>query len=1117
MKCPECSFEIPEGARFCAGCGIEISRLCSACGTMLLPDARFCHNCGAQRDSAQDFPPTSKELPEKDKSAAAQRRQLTVMFCDLVGSTALSEQLDPEELRELVKAYQDACADVIDRYEGYISRLMGDGILVLFGYPQAHEDDPVRAIHSGLGILQAIENLDSQIHKPGDFNLQVRIGIATGQVVAGDLEGKGAAEENVIYGDTPNLAARLQGHARPGELLVSEATRKLAREYFEYRDLGAESFKGISEPVEVFKVVGTAEASNRDEAEGLHKSSHLVGREAELELLLNCWEKAKLGDNHIVLLTAEAGIGKSRLVHEFKQRTTDESIRRMFMYCSPYHNNSAFYPLINEIRRAASIDKRDSSEQQLAKLQRALDLPDLDLSRSFPLIASMLSLPDSERFPRPQLSPIEQKRQTLDAVVSSVEALCNVQPVLMIIEDVHWIDPSTLEFINQLIERMESRRFLMILTYRLEFQAPWSSLSNVMTLRLNRMNRQQSIDIVMGQTGHKDLPQSVLENILEKSDGVPIFIEEFTKTLLESDQLVEAADSYLLQGELSPLAIPTSLQDSLAARLDRLEARELAQLAASISRVFSAEMLQQVCRLENLDTCKGLDELVNSEVLIRRGVEPDIYFEFKHALLRDAAYQSLLKSERQRHHKNIATVIEQNFPDVVDLNPEVLAHHLTESGDYSRAIDFWLHAGLKATKQSANVEAIAHFNQGIELIEHLPADKARDKRELELYLALGPALMATRGYAVAEVEHAYERGLELAKKIGTDEQVYTVTWGAWLFRQQRGQMDVATSLAGNLLKLSSHSQDSGAQLQANHAAWTTALRVGNFSECCQYAELGTRLYKTDLHRDMAFVYGGHDTGVCALQHAAISRWCLGYPEKAAQYKNRLLKHIEHIDHPFSSALACHFAAMVNICMGEFEETGKLAKDTLATCDRYGVAPQYRNSGLVFLGWAQYAAGNIDEGLQAMRDGLDRHRKAPARAHEPFLITMLAAACLAQGLVDEAAALVEEGLVQIDNTGEVTWKSELMRLDAELMLVGCRRQSDGAERLREAMAIAQAQEARSLELRTAMSLARHHASQGEADRGFELLQPLYLEFTEGHTSADLASCSQLLADLKGVDA
>ncbi len=653
---------------------------------------------------------------------------------------------------------------------------------------------------------------------------------------------------------------------------------------------------------------------------------------------------------------------------------------------------------------------------------------------------------------------------------------------------------------------------MMILTYRLEFQVPWSSLSNVMMLRLNRMNRQQSIEIVLEQTGNKLLPDNVLESILQKSDGVPIYIEEYTKTLLESGQLVEETDRFTLQGELSPLAIPASLQDSLAARLDRLKAKELAQLAAAISRVFSNDLLQQVCRLEGLDTSSALDELINSEVLIRRGIDPEVYFEFKHALLQDAAYQSLLKSERQRHHNNIATVMEKNFPDMVNMNPEVLAHHLTVCGEHSRAIDFWLRAGMKATKQSANVEARAHFNQGIGLIAQLPADKTRDCRELELYLALGPALMATRGFAVSEVEHAYIRGLELASQVGTNEQLYSVTWGSWLYRQQRGQMDMATGLAEDLLKLSSKYKDPGIRLQAHHATWTTAYRLAEYSKCCEHAEEGIALYDPEEHMDMAFVYGGHDAGVCSLQHASTARWILGYPERSIAHKDRLLSLAEKIDHPFSSALALNFASFQCSLLGDFESVDLHSKTVLKTCDEYGVAPQYRNSGNVLSGWAQIMKGNVERGLQQMRQGLDAHRNAPARAHEAFLISLLADTCIRQGLYDEARDLITEGFELIERTGERTWIVYLAHLDAELSLIIDSDVDQVEAKYLHSIELCRELKAKSFELRSTTSLAAHWFKDGQRDRALELLLPLYDSFSEGHDTVDLKKSAALIKQM-----
>ena len=1116
MRCSDCGFESPQGARFCAGCGLELARVCRQCQTPLTSGAKFCHQCGASRDANNEA--TADTTPDRASAAAPERRQLTVMFCDLVGSTALSEILDPEEIRELIKAYQACCVEVIERYSGYVSRYMGDGILVLFGYPHAHEDDPVRALHAGLNIVEAIENLDHEYYPQLDFHLQVRIGVATGLVVAGDLIGKGAAEEQAVYGETPNLAARLQSHAVPGSILVSEITRDLANSHFDFEYLGTEQLKGIAQPVKLFQVKSAVDAKSVERSTGEQEGIRLVGREAEMALLLNCWERAKDEHDQLILLSAEAGIGKSSLVGAFKRKLAADSAIRIFYYCSPFNSNSAYFPIIERLQRATGIKKRNSTAEKIDKIKRFLKLPGIELKRALPAITTMLSVPYEQDSDFAGLAPIEQKREILSILIEIIKAMSQGQALYMIIEDIHWIDPSTLEFIHHLIDAMRDQAFLLVLTSRPEIDLAQMRLNQAMMLQLNRLSRKQSIDVIQQITKGRQLPDAALERVLTKTDGVPLFIEEFTRSLLESGQLVETGSGFEMKDQLTAMAVPTSIQDSMAARLDRQpHSKSVVQQASVIGRRFSFELLLRLTSQDPDHLREALDNLVAIDVLVRRGMEEEAIYEFRHALLRDAAYQSLLKAERMRIHADLAALFIAEQAEVLEMQPEIIAQHLTEGGEYVSSLDYWYQAGERAKFQSANVEAIAHFNQGIEIIKQMPRGKSRDRRELEFYMSLGPALMATRGFAVSEVEEAYERGLELANQVGTTEQIYTVTWGSWLFRQQRGEMDVATHLADELLALSEHSDDSGVQLQANHAAWTTALRIGKFTECCECAEQGVGLYQTEMHRNMAFIYGGHDAGVCALQHSAISRWVLGYPEQATRYKYRLLEHIDHISHPFSSALAYHFAAMVNVLMNLYEETAELAKRTIETCDMYGVAPQYRNSSLVFLGWAQYAAGNTSDGLHAMRNGLDIHRKAPARAHEPFLIMVLAAAYLEQGLIDEASALVDEGLEQIERTGELTWKAELMRLDAELMLVGCRRQSDGSERLREAIAVAQSQNARSLELRAATSLARHYSSQNEADTGIEILKPIHLNFTEGFASADLVRSAQLLSDLKRASA
>ena len=566
MRCNECQFDIPGNARFCPGCGIELAPRCSQCATELAPDARFCHSCGAAVDATtpasatgdRDAPsePSHSKTPAQsiaspkpdtleqsaDAIDLAERKHLSIMFCDLVGSTALSEILDPEDLRQLIKEFHAAVAAIIERYEGFVSRYMGDGVLVLFGYPKAHEDDATRAVRASIEILEAVAGMDRDYHRDVDYAIQVRIGISSGMVVAGDLIGKGVAEEKAVYGDAPNLAARLQGHAVPGEIVVSEATYKLTRNRFEVEDLGEHDLKGIADPVRIYRIVGELDERLREEADNQKARTPLVGREVEFEMLKRCWEKARDGDSQVVLLSAEAGVGKSRMIRELKYACHQSTARRAYLYCSPHHVNSAFFPIIEQIRYAAGFDKQDSDEQKIAKLEKLVAQSGIPAGESIPLLSALLNLSLGDGYSLPGLSPIEQKRQTLGLLVNMIKGFCRDEPMLMIFEDLHWIDPSSQEFIHLLIEKLKGQPLFLLLSYRIGFETPWASLPDALVLRLNRLGRQQCTDIVLSLTNGKLLPETVLEEILRKTDGVPLFVEEFTKAVLESDQLVEKAD-----------------------------------------------------------------------------------------------------------------------------------------------------------------------------------------------------------------------------------------------------------------------------------------------------------------------------------------------------------------------------------------------------------------------------------------------------------------------------------------------------------------------------------------------------------------------------------------------
>ena len=737
MQCPDCSAANPHGKRFCANCGAPLPLRCHACGAETSPGARFCGDCGASLNTAVS--PVTEPSPTSS-ALEAERRQVTVVFCDLVGSTALAERLDPEELRELLAQYQESCGEVIQRFEGHIARYVGDGLLIYFGFPTAHEDDPSRAVRSGLGIVESIHELNARIRNPGD--LAVRIGIATGMVVVGDVGRGERREQNAIIGETPNLAARLQALAAPDMVVISESTRRLVAGMFDCDDLGEHDLKGISQSVRAYHVRGESGAPSHFEAVAQEGLTPLVGREEEIGLLLKRWEQAKENEGQVVLLSAEAGAGKSRIVRAFREHLGEEPHSRILYYCSPYHQHSAFYPAIEQFNRALRFDQNDSPDQKLEKLDHALTDLGLPVDQLGPVLATFFSLPASGRYPPLALSPEEHKRRSLEAMLSVIEAMAVRNPVLMVVEDAQWMDPSTLELVTLLIDQLRSRRFLILVTFRPEFTPPWSGSAHVSALTLNRLSQKDCVSLIMKVTGGKDLPPDVLEQIVAKTDGVPLFVEELTKNLLESGLFEERDGTLQLTGPLPELAIPASLQDSLMARLDRLiaDTRRLAQLASALGRLFSHELLAAVTfdREEALNA--ALTQLVAAGLIYRHGVAPAIAYEFKHALVQDAAYQSLLKRTRREYHQRIATVLEERFPQVARGQPELLAHHYTEAQLSEQAIDYWKRAATQASERAGYVEALADLAKGLDLIQSLPRTPERTCEELDIHLRQAEAL-----------------------------------------------------------------------------------------------------------------------------------------------------------------------------------------------------------------------------------------------------------------------------------------------------------------------------------------------------------------------------------------
>jgi len=947
----------------------------------------------------------------------------------------------------------------------------------------------------------------------------VRIGIHTGLVVAGEMGVGDQPEPLAIVGETPNIAARLQEKAEPNSVVISPTTYRLVTGLFACQDLGPQELKGLSTPLSVYRVVGESAAQSRFEAAVQTGLTPLVGREQEVGLLLERWEQVKEGMGQVVLLSGEAGIGKSRLVQVLKEHVAGESHARVECRCSPYYQNSALYPVIEHLQRLLQLRREDAPEQKLGKLERTLEQYGFSLPEVVPLFASLLSLPLPERYAPLSLTPQKQKQKTLEALLTWLLKEAEKQPVRFVMEDLHWVDPSTLEFLSLLIDQAPTTRLYILLTFRPEFSPPRTSHSHLTQITLSRLARRQAEVMVEKVAGSKPLPAEVIQQVITKTDGVPLFVEELTKTVLESGLLREAEGRYELTGPLPPLAIPTTLQDSLMARLDRLASvREVVQLSATLGREFTYELLRAVSPLDEATLQRELARLVEVELLYQRGLPPQARYVFKHALIQDAAYQSLLKSKRQQYHQQIAQILEERFAETRELHPELLAHHYTEAGLREQALPYWQWAGERATQCSANLEAISHFTKGLELLKALPDTPERAQQELTLQIALGIPLGITKGYVSTEVKSVYDRARELCQQVGETPQLYSVLWALWRFYHVRAEFQLARELGEQLLLLAQRYQDRDFLLQAHHSLWTTLILLGEFTLAREHLEQGLTLYDPQQHRSHAFLYGGHDPGVCCRCQRGYVLWYLGYPDQAIKSNQEAIILAQELSHPYSLAVALEGATMVHQFRREAQGTQERAETVLAFSREHGF-PVYSALATLYQGWALAEQGQEEEGISQMRQGLATYRATGAELGVPSQLARLSEVYGRTRQAQEGLSVLAEALAVADKSGDRRWATELYRLKGELTLARSRVQglTSGVQKEAEecfwkAIEIARKQQAKSLELRATVSLARLWQQQGKQHEARNTLSAIYNWFTEGFDIKDLQEAKALLEEL-----
>jgi class 3 adenylate cyclase/tetratricopeptide (TPR) repeat protein len=1042
--------------------------------------------------------------PTESLTSQGERRQVTVLFCDLVGSTALSNTRDPEEYRAILARYHETAISAIQRYDGFVAQIQGDGVVAYFGYPLAHEGEAERAIRAGLSVIERLAQLEDDLP---DL-LRVRIGIASGVVVVSHV----LAPDKSAVGETPNLAARLQTLAQPGEVIISERTRVLAGGAFDYLDCGVHALKGIGEPTRVWKILGQSDAQSRFDAATRGQLTPMVGRDQEIGLLIDRWELARAGEGQVVLLQGPPGIGKSRMLRAVHERLGASIEATLAYQCSPFYSNSAFYPLAEHLERALGFTREDSPEQKLDKLERRF-IGELGCTRTdCNLLARALSIPCEARYGALEMSPQRQKDETVRVFIDAVARIASAQACALLFEDAHWADPSTLEALSALVDRAETLPLLVMITYRPEFQPPWLSRAHVTPIALTRLSRAQGASIVLRVANNKPLPADLVAQIVDKTDGVPLFLEELAKAVLESNMVHELPDRYEYSGKLEKLAIPSTLRDSLMARLDRLlPVKEIAQIGAVLGREFSYELVHALSPMSEAQLTEALDKLVGSELVFRRGTPPNATYIFKHALVQDAAYESLLKGKRQALHAQIAQVIEQRLPSKADSEPELIAHHYTEAGMAQTAIPYWQKAGELAQKHVALQEAIQHYERGLALTLALPPSPTRERFELQLRTLLAMTWIGLYGYTHPQVLAHLEPASKLSGASDSGDYTLRLLWGMWVYLHCIGKMHEALTWARRLLDIGEQRNDVSFQLAGNWAWANSCYFLARFEESIEHCNRILAIYDPVRDAHIADLIN-HDPKTIALMYRAISRQHLGFVDQAKEDALAAIAHSRSRGHAFDLSWALWFAIVfVAACRREADwmgtmvsELAALARDQRLVFFEIVVEPTSRAKLLLLRGQPREALAVCEEAVpKYVRSGLE--------AGVCHMMTIYVESALACGDLDRACELMAGTLPR--QSDERNWHPEALRQKA--LMHAARVEHELAQRaFDDALDEARRQHARFWELRITRDYARFLCHGGRAQEAKALLAPVYAQFSEGLDTPDLQEAAALLATLTG---
>jgi class 3 adenylate cyclase/predicted ATPase len=1060
--------------------------------------------------SATKLPTSNDRSTSVVRSTDAERRQVTVMFSDLVGSTALSTQLDAEDLREIISSYQTCVTATVRRFDGVVAKYMGDGVLIYFGYPSAHEDDAERAVHAGLELTAAVAALDFPVP------LQVRVGIATGLVVVGDLIGSGEAQERGIVGATPNLAARLQSIAAPNTIVIAEATRRLLRNIFELDDLGLQNIKGIGEPMRAWAVLRARSIESRFDAEHANNFTPLVARERELELLLRSWRTAVGGQGCVVQLAGEPGIGKSRLVATLEEQISAEAHARLRYFCSPLHADSAFFPIIRQIERAAGFTHSDGAPERLEKLDAALR-DSLGSMEDRALVADLMSLANDGRYPYIFLDAQDKRQRTLSVLLRWLGVLARHKPVLIVFEDLHWIDPTSLELVGRIITTIRSLPALMVATFRPEFCPPWLDQPYITSIVIDRLGEQEAAEIAQ-LVGGQDLPTEVLSAIAQRSDGIPLFVEEMTKAAMEVDD--KAPVKHHGAATVSALAdVPASLHASLMARLDRLGiAKEIAQIGAVIGREFSHPLLAAVTSWNDAELREAIERLVAAGLVFREGVPPHVTYQFKHALVRDAAYGTLLRDARRLLHARIARSIEQLSPDIVETRPELLAHHYTEAGLLEKAAILWGRAGQRSRARSALAEAELQLGRAISLITRLPGTPALRRDQIALQVELATVLMHTRGYGADETRDAATRArllIENAQAIGEAPKdplmLFSAIYGFWVVNIAGFNGDAARELAVEFLCLAEKQNDTGPLLLAHRMMGVTLMSLGDLAQGKAHLDRALCLFNPAEHRDLAARFGT-DAQVAILEWRSRTLWLLGYPQAAREDVESSFRVAREIGHAATLMHTLAHSTISLILCGDFAEATSRSRELVELAEEKG-SSYWKANGQLWQGCLAVLLGRWTQAVEILVPALGTYRLTGATIYAPYITGHLARAYAELGDYKEAWQAIDHALAEVERTKEKWCEAELHRIAGELARFSPDADEEAAAgHIKRAIEVAREQGARGWELRASTSLCRLWQKQGKRIEARDLLASVNDCFPLELDTPDLSEARALLDDL-----